>query len=162
MEHDPLSPYIAAGSPSVSAGSLPSSLLELNVFGWPYTGLVTLFTLGLYYFFVYQVRRARVKHNVPAPQMTGPEEFMRAMRVHQNTLEQLIVFLPLVWLTAFAARDEVAAGLGVIWPLSRMLYAFGYLRDPKNRTMGFFIGFIVILALFIVSTALIIRSLFIW
>jgi glutathione S-transferase len=147
------------------AGGMPASGyegLELNVFGWPWTGLVTLFTLLVVFILAYQVGVARKKYQVPAPQMTGPDEFMRAFRAHANSVEFLVIFLPLLWMTAFAARDEIAAAIGVFWPLSRIVYAMSYYKEAKKRHVGFMIGTAVIAILFIISSIQIVRSLFIW
>ena len=56
------------------------------------------------------VGRARAKYGVHAPAMTGHPDFERANRVHVNTLENLIIFVPAVWIfatytSAFCGRD---------------------------------------------------------
>src|ERR1051326_3826600 len=105
---------------------------DFNVFGWPWTGFVTLFTLLLYLILGMQVARVRRKTGALGPAMDGPPEFMRAMRVQMNTLEQLIIFLPLLWIAALSLRDEIAAAIGVIWPIGRIFYALGSYKDPKH------------------------------
>ncbi len=139
-----------------------SEALELNVFGWPFTGLVTLFTLLVVFVLAYQVGVARKKYNVSVPNTTGPEEFMCVFRAHANSVEYLVIFLPLLWITALAARDEIAAVIGVFWPISRIIYAMAYYKNPKNRFPGFVMGVTVIAILFIISAIQIVRSLFIW
>ncbi len=136
--------------------------LELNLFGWPWTGLVTLFTLLVVFVLAYQVGRARSKYKVPAPNTHGPEEFVRAMRVHANSVEYLVIFLPLLWMAALATRDEIAAIIGVFWPISRIIYATGYYKDAKKRMPGFVMGVGVIVVLFVACAIQIVRSLFIW
>ena len=56
------------------------------------------------------VGRARAKYGVLAPAMTGHPDFERANRVHMNTLENLIIFIPAVWI--FATYVERALGGG--------------------------------------------------
>ena len=62
--------------------------------------------------------------------------FERYFRVHQNTLEQLIVFVPALWLFAYYVSNRVAALLGLVFIVARVLYARGYVADPKQRETG--------------------------
>lgn len=71
----------------------------LNMFAW--TSLVTSLTLLVYLVLTINVGRARAKYKVPVPQMSGDANFERVLRVQQNTLEQLIFFLPSLWLFSF-------------------------------------------------------------
>lgn len=79
---------------------------------------------------------ARGKHGVKAPAVSGPEEFDRTFRVHQNTLEGLVVFLPAIWLFGAYVSAPVAAGLGVIGIIGRGLYAKAYIEAPETRGKG--------------------------
>jgi uncharacterized MAPEG superfamily protein len=83
------------------------------------------------------VARARGKYNVQAPATTGHEVFDRYFRVHMNTLEQLIAFLPALWLFAQLVDPRWAATLGVIYLVGRQLYFMSYVKDPKARSLGF-------------------------
>ena len=148
-------------SPS-SFGPEGIDAFQLNVFGWPWTGIVTLLTLLVIFVLAYQVGMARRKYKVPAPSVTGPEEFMRVLRAHANSVEYAVLFIPLLWITALASRDEIAAVIGVFWPLSRILYAIGYYKGGTKRFPGFIIGITVLVLLFIISAIQIVRSLFIW
>ena len=49
-----------------------------------------------------------------APAVTGNEYFERAYRVHINTLEQMVFFLPSMWLYAMLLTDKGAAVGGLI------------------------------------------------
>ncbi|MEE4186045.1 MAG: MAPEG family protein [Gammaproteobacteria bacterium] len=102
--------------------------------------IVTMLILLQYFIFVLQVGRARVKHGVKAPAITGAPEFERALRVQQNTLEQLIVALPALWLFGWYLSPPVAAGLGLVNMLGRGLYSRDYRRDPAARGRGFAIS----------------------
>ena len=99
--------------------------------------LVTMLMLLQYFAFVLQVGRARVKHEVKAPAITGAPEFERALRVQQNTLEQLIVALPALWLFGFYISPLVAAGAAVVNMFGRWLYSRAYIKDPAARGRGF-------------------------
>ncbi|MCH8959354.1 MAG: MAPEG family protein [Proteobacteria bacterium] len=72
--------------------------------------------------------------------MQGAPEFERISRVQQNTLEQLIVLLPAMWLFAFYVHPVIAAGLGVLFLIARIIYCRAYLREPSSRGPGFAIG----------------------
>ncbi|WP_375269907.1 MAPEG family protein, partial [Phenylobacterium sp.] len=74
---------------------------------------------------------------VAAPAMTGDPILERHIRVQANTLEWLPVFLVGLWLFALYWNDLVAAALGVVWIVGRVLYALGYVADPAKRELGF-------------------------
>jgi glutathione S-transferase len=82
------------------------------------------------------VGRARAKHGVFAPAMTGHPEFERANRVHVNTLENLIIFVPAVWIFATYTSVLWAAVLGGLFVVARALYAIGYLQAAEKRSIG--------------------------
>ena len=75
---------------------------------------VILLALVEYIVFTGLVGRARGKYKVPAPAMTGHPDFERANRVHQNTLESLIVFIPALWIFGLYLSHVVGAVLGVV------------------------------------------------
>lgn len=82
------------------------------------------------------VGRARRKYGVSAPAITGPDEFNRTFRAHQNTLEGLIVFLPAMWIFGMYVSPLVAAGLGLLGIVGRALYAKGYIDAAEKRGPG--------------------------
>ena len=63
--------------------------------------------------------------------------FERVFRVQMNTLEQLVVFLPALWIFASFVSPLWAAVLGAIFIVGRAIYASTYVRDPKSRSIGF-------------------------
>jgi uncharacterized membrane protein YecN with MAPEG domain len=71
--------------------------------------------------------------------MTGDPVLERTIRVHYNTLEWLPIFLVSMWLFAIYWNDLVAAGLGLVWIVGRLIYSFGYVADPGKRGTGFLI-----------------------
>lgn len=119
----------------------------------PYTAFVTLLALGVYFALTLNVARARGRFKVTPPDTDGPQEFRRVYRVQQNTLEQMALFLPLLWLAAFSMGDLFAASFGCLWPLSRIIYARGYYDKAKRRSKGFIIGIFVNLVLFLGALA---------
>jgi glutathione S-transferase len=82
------------------------------------------------------VGRARAKYGIHAPAMVGHPDFERANRVHQNTLENLIIFLPAVWIFASYVSMRWAAVLGFVFVAARAVYAVGYLRAAEKRSVG--------------------------
>jgi glutathione S-transferase len=102
-----------------------------------YVLLVIVLALLQYIFFSIAVGRARAKYGVHAPASTGNEHFERYFRVHMNTLEQLIVFIPAVWLFAQFVSPNWAAGLGGVYLVGRVVYFLSYVKDPKSRGLGF-------------------------
>ena len=80
---------------------------------------------------------ARGKYKVPAPAITGNDIFERYFRVHYNCNEQLIIFLPSLWLFATYISATWAAILGAIYLVGRVFYAIGYVRSPLQREIGF-------------------------
>ena len=100
--------------------------------------LITLLALLVYVWTLARAGGARVKFGVQAPATTGHPEFERHFRVQANTLEGIVIFLPALWIfTIFSGYDLVAAGLGLLWVIGRILYALGYAREPKARSAGF-------------------------
>jgi len=82
------------------------------------------------------VGRARGKYGINAPAVTGNDIFERTFRVHQNTLEGLVIFLPGLWLCGTYWNPWVAAGIGVAGIIGRAIYARAYIRDPASRGPG--------------------------
>lgn len=104
-----------------------------------WVALVTLLSLVFYLVTSVQVGRARGRFGVDAPAMTGHPEFERLVRVQANTLEWLVIYLPSLWLFAAYVEPRVAAGLGAVWIVGRLIYARAYARDPGTRRTGFMI-----------------------
>lgn len=109
----------------------------MQTFALPATAWITLLALATYIWIIIKVSKARVKYSVKAPSMDGPLEFLSAQRVQTNTVEQMIVFLPSMWLCAFVWNDKAAAAGGAIWVIGRIMYALAYYDEPKKRTPGF-------------------------
>ena len=104
-----------------------------------FTALVTCLTIAFYVFVSMQVSRARKAYGVKLPATTGNPDFERVYRVHMNTLEWLPIFLVSLWLFAIYWNELVAAALGVVWIIGRLVYSTGYMADPGKRSTGFLI-----------------------
>lgn len=107
----------------------------------PYTSiaLVTLLSVLVYFWMAAMVARTRRRVGIFAPVMTGDPTLERTIRAHVNTLEWFPIFLPSLWLFAIYWSTPVAAALGLIWILGRVVYFLGYKTAPEKRRPGFFI-----------------------
>jgi len=100
------------------------------------TALVTLLAILLTFYMSIRVGGMRPKKNIDAPATTGDVEFERAFRIHYNTIEQLVLFLPVLWLGVHVIGDLYAAIAGSVWLIGRVLYSNAYMADPKGRGTG--------------------------
>lgn len=106
------------------------------------TVIVTFLALLQYIFFGIEVGALRGKAGVKAPATAGDEQFERMNRVHLNTMEQLVIFLPALWMHAMYANPWWGAAIGLVFIIGRFMYRAGYLKDPSKREMGFTTTFI--------------------
>jgi uncharacterized MAPEG superfamily protein len=107
---------------------------------------------------VYLVGRARGKYGIPAPAITGNPDFERAFRAHQNTVEQVVMFLPALWLATIYGNEKTAAYLGYAWIVGRVLYLFAYIQEAGKRSMGFLISAVATIALLLMGMQGIVRQ----
>ncbi|XP_006460638.1 hypothetical protein AGABI2DRAFT_192272 [Agaricus bisporus var. bisporus H97] len=89
------------------------------------------------------VGRYRKRAKVEYPQMYADQKQVEAsrdayfyncaQRVHQNTLEAIATLVPSVAITGLE-YPRIAAGICVVWTLSRIPYTIGYMSgDPQAR-----------------------------
>jgi glutathione S-transferase len=102
-----------------------------------YTALVSLLAILLYLFTGARVARARAQFKIKAPAISGNTDFERVFRVQMNTLEWLPIFLPSLWLFAIYVSDQIAAVVGLVWIVGRVLYMIGYTQAAGKRSTGF-------------------------
>lgn len=98
--------------------------------------LIVLLALLQYILFTMKVGMARGKYKVDAPCCGGDENFERLFRIQQNTLEQLIVFIPATFAFAFYLSPIWVLAPGIAFLLGRFLYSAEYTKDPKTRGPG--------------------------
>ena len=103
---------------------------------------VTILALGQFVYFSIQVGSFRGKYGVSAPAISGAPEFERMFRVQQNTMEQLVVFLPALWIFGHLVKPTYAAGFGLVYIVGRFMYRAEYLKDPASRSPGFTLSFL--------------------
>ena len=116
-------------------------------YSFPWTGLVTLAAVVIYGWTGIRVARARARYKIAPPAVTGDPNFERTFRIQANTGEQIVQFLPCLWLFAMSFGDLWAAAIGVVWPIGRILYVLGYSRAAEKRGPGFLLTVLPTLAL---------------
>ena len=117
--------------------------------------IVTVLALVQYIYFGVQVGSARGKCGIKAPAMAGDPLFERTNRVHQNTLEQLIVLIPVMWIFAHYVNPLWAAGFGAVYIVGRFIYSASYKKDPANRSAGFMMSLLpgAVMAVWVLAEA---------
>lgn len=98
--------------------------------------LIVLLALLQYVLFTARVGLARGKYHVDAPSCEGDENWNRLFRVQQNTLEQLIVFVPATYAFAIYMSELWVLLPGLVFIIGRFLYSAEYTNDPKTRAPG--------------------------
>ncbi len=98
--------------------------------------LIVLLALLQYTWFSTRVGMARGKYHVDAPACEGDETWSRLFRIHQNTLEQLVVMIPAVYAFAYYVSSMWVLAIGGVFLIGRFLYSAEYLKDPKTRVPG--------------------------
>ncbi len=112
-----------------------------------FPAFVTCLALLVYVWNFMSAGQARGKHKIQAPATTGHPEFERKLRVQQNMLEQLVVFLPALWIFCLTVQPLIGAVLGIVFIIGRMLYSISYAADPTKRGLGFALGILPTLIL---------------
>lgn len=108
--------------------------------------LVSVLALAFYLGLILKIGMTRGKLNLSPADAQGDAAFERLCRVQVNTSEQLILFLPALWLFAIFLSPKGAAILGAVWIVGRFAYARGYAQAFEKRKLGFLL---TILASFI-------------
>ncbi len=118
------------------------------------TAVVTVLAVLVFFWTGWRVGGARSKYNVKAPATTGSAEFECVYRVQMNTLEQIVIFLPLLWLANgyFRMMPYLVGALGLVWVVGRIMYATGYsAENPGGRSTGFLVAGVATLGLLIMT-----------
>jgi glutathione S-transferase len=112
-----------------------------------YVTIIAMLALIEYMYFGILVGGARGRSGVSAPAITGDPAFERSFRAHQNTLEQLIIFIPALYAAAFYVNDVYAAVAGVAFMIGRALYFRTYSKDADKRGPGMIVTMVANLSL---------------
>jgi len=115
------------------------------------TAAVTLLAMLISVWFAIYVARTRRAVGIDAPAMSGHPRLERALRIQGNTVEQVVIFLPLLWVATLYFHGWIPAALGLVWCIGRVLYAIGYMKEASKRGPGFAIASIATMALLVLS-----------
>lgn len=128
---------------------------------WLLVGLEVNLAIILYITTVAMVGRARARYKVMPPATTGHPDFERYYRVQQNTLEQLVPFVPsLLMFAGIWQAPRLAACIGALWLIGRVWYAVGYYKETNKRLPGFVIAMLSTVFLALGSLVGILKTLF--
>ena len=106
-----------------------------------YAITIILLSLLQYTYFSFLVGASRGKHEVQAPKVAGNDIWERSFRVQQNTLEQLIVFIPGMLAFSLYVSNIWVLIPGITFLVGRQVYAYLYVKEPKSRAPGFLLTF---------------------
>ncbi|HET9034125.1 MAG TPA: MAPEG family protein [Dokdonella sp.] len=111
--------------------------------------LLIVLALSQYIFFTVRVGKARGTYGISAPATTGNPVFERFYRVQTNTLEMLIMLIPSTWIASSYWNPIFVAAMIVIYLVGRQIYYASYIKEPKKRSLGFFLTVLPIFILLI-------------
>ncbi len=124
-----------------------------------YPALATCLALLVYVWTIAACGNARGKYGIKAPAVTGHPEFERRFRIQQNTMEQLVLFLPSLWIFSLTVSPFWGGIIGLIFVAARVYYVVSYARNADSRGPGFTIGGIATLVLLLGGLAGVLRTL---
>ena len=97
-----------------------------------------------------RVSQMRVKHGIHAPATIGHPAFERAFRAHANTIENMILYVPLLWMAAFFYGGQAPFWVGLLWIIGRVMYIVGYTHDDaRKRGPGALLSYVSLAGLII-------------
>ena len=123
--------------------------------------LVVLLSVLEFMVFGFLVGSARARYKISAPATVGHPAFERTFRVHYNTLEMLVAFIPSIWLFGMYLNPRWGAIIGAAFIVGRALYAIGYIRAPEKREFGAMLSFASVAILLFGAIFGVIRALWI-
>lgn len=108
-----------------------------RISNYPLTVTATALSFAFYGAVSFFTENQREKEKIDPPKVTGSEEFNCLHRVQVNTLENISVSVPSIWLFTLASNNDMYGGIaGLSWLLGRIIYWQGY---PKNHYPGWMI-----------------------
>ena len=124
------------------------------------TAAVTILAVLICQWTAIRVGRVRRSHKIDSPAMSGAPELERALRVQGNTVEQIVIFLPLLWVAAlyFHVIGWLVPAIGLVWCIGRILYAISYMAGPEKRHLAFGLGALASLVLAILGIVGVIQA----
>ena len=112
-----------------------------------YSLIIVLLAILQYMAFGFRTGISRPKYGIEAPKVSGHETWERYNRVHLNTLEQLIAFIPALLMFSYYVSSKWALVPGVAYLIARQVYSYLYIKNPKGRSFPptFLINVILVL-----------------
>ncbi|KAH9514146.1 Microsomal glutathione S-transferase 2 [Bulinus truncatus] len=101
--------------------------------------------------FAKSVGNARRQYNVRVPETTGPPEFNRVYRAHQNSLEFYPISLTGLWIGSVFFHPVPSSVLYSVYLLGRQRYFDGYVEKEEKRLPGFYLALRCLMGLSILS-----------
>lgn len=107
-----------------------------------YSTLIILVALLQYSYFLSKVGYFRAKFEVHAPKTTGNEQWERLFRIQQNTMEQLVIFIPATYFFGIIVSADWVLLPGIVFLIGRAIYSSTYVKNPNGRGLGMILSFI--------------------
>ena len=101
-----------------------------------------LIALLQYIFFTGRAGFSRSKYSIKAPKTVGNERWERIYRIQQNTMEQLVIFIPATLVFSIYVSASLVLLPGIMFFVGRHLYSRLYLQSPENRGPGMVLSFL--------------------
>jgi glutathione S-transferase len=96
--------------------------------------LFTIISLVIYQYLSVLVSQARYAHGVKAPATTGNQTFERYHRTHMNFLENLVPFIPLIWIAGLEfSQNFFYLAACIVWILGRSVFSYGYIKNVPGK-----------------------------
>ena len=112
-----------------------------------YSIAIILIALLQFIFFTGRAGLSRGKYDVKAPKTVGNERWERIHRIQQNTMEQLVIFIPGMIIFSLYVSATWVLLPGILFVIGRHLYSRLYLQSPENRGPGMVLSFFSNIAL---------------
>jgi glutathione S-transferase len=103
-------------------------------------GFITVLSALFTFFLAFNVGAMRRKLKVSALEKTKEKELLIANRVHMNMLENMVVYMPLLWVAAIFGPIILVAIVGTVWFAARVMYSVMYIKNPSKREVPFMIS----------------------
>jgi uncharacterized membrane protein YecN with MAPEG domain len=116
-----------------------------------YSIAIILIALMQFIFFTGRTGFSRGKYDVKAPKTSGNEHWERIYRIQQNTMEQLVIFIPSSIIFGMYVSATWVLLPGILFIVGRHIYSRLYLQSPENRGPGMVLSFFSNIALVIGS-----------
>jgi uncharacterized membrane protein YecN with MAPEG domain len=101
-----------------------------------YSIAIILVALLQFIFFTGRTGFSRSKYDIKAPKTTGNERWERIYRIQQNTMEQLVIFIPAMLIFSIYVSKTWVVLPGILFIIGRHVYSRLYLEGPEHRGPG--------------------------